>query len=82
MLQVTSKGQSTDVSRQAKIKAQPHLERHIINGIFGDNKIYEPPKLSGYQGVFRKLGKEGLRGLYKGNLTGVLMASSNAWIKS
>jgi hypothetical protein len=38
--------------------------------------------LSGYQEVFRKLGKEGFKGLYKGNLTGVIMASSNAWVKN
>ena len=57
LLQVTSKGQSVDMSHQAKIKAQPHLERHILNGIFGDNKIYEPPKLNGYKEVFKKLGR-------------------------
>ena len=28
------------------------------------------------------MGKEGIKGLYKGNLTGVIMASSNAYIKS
>ena len=82
LLQVTAKGPSGDASSQAKIKAQPHLERHILNGIFGDNKIYEPPKVHGYREVFKKLGREGLRGLYKGNLTGVVLASSNAFIKS
>jgi hypothetical protein len=52
-----------------------------MNGIFGDNKIYEPPKVYNYREAFKKLGKEGLRGLYKGNLTGVLLASGNAFMK-
>ena len=60
---------------------QPHLERHIINGVFGDNKIYVPPTVDGYKEVFKKLGREGLRGLYKGNLTGVIMAASNSMIR-
>ena len=79
LMQMTSKGSP---SYLAKVKAQPHLERHIKNGIFGDNKIYEPPKLDGYREVFKKMGREGVRGLYKGNLTGVVLASSNAGMKS
>jgi hypothetical protein len=81
-LQVTAKGSSSATLLDAKIKVQPHLERHILNGIFGDNKFYEPPRVAGYSDAFKKLAKEGLRGFYKGNLTGVFLASGNAWIKN
>lgn len=81
-LQVTAKGASSASLYQTKIKAQPNLERHILNGVFGDNKIYEPPKVAGYSDAFKRLGREGIKGFYKGNLTGVFLASGNAWIKS
>lgn len=57
------------------------LERHINNGLFGDNKIYEAVTIKGYKDAFNKLGKEGIRGLYKGNLTGIMLAGSNSWIR-
>lgn len=80
LLQVTPKT-SPSSSLQAKIKAQPQLERHILNGLFGDNRIYSAPSLGGYRDALGRLGKEGLRGIYKGNLTGLLLASSNAWLR-
>jgi hypothetical protein len=79
LLQITAKGAPSVLEN--KIKMQPHLERHIINGVFGDNKIYVPPTVDGYKEAFKKLGREGLRGLYKGNLTGVIMAASNSMIR-
>lgn len=79
-MQITAKGAPSPL--EAKIKAQPHLERHILNGIFGDNRIYEPPTVDGYKQALKRLGREGLRGLYKGNLTGVVMASTNTWVRS
>jgi hypothetical protein len=57
------------------------LERHINNGLFGDNKIYEAVNVNGYKEALNKLGKEGIRGLYKGNLTGILLAASNSWVR-
>jgi hypothetical protein len=66
---------------EAKIKAAPMLERHINNGLFGDNKIYEAVTINGYKDAFNKLGKEGIRGLYKGNLTGIMLAGSNSWVR-
>jgi hypothetical protein len=36
---------------------------------------------NGYKEAFNKLGKEGIRGLYKGNLTGILLAASNSWVR-
>ncbi len=38
LLQVTSKGPLS--SQEIKIKTQPQWQRHIMNGIFGDNRIY------------------------------------------
>ena len=34
-----------------------------------------------YREGFSKLGKEGIRGIYKGNLTGMILAASNAWLR-
>jgi hypothetical protein len=64
-----------------KIKSQPGLKNHIRNGIFGDNKIYQPPAYKGYSDVFSQLGREGIRGMYKGNLTGIIAASSNTYVR-
>jgi len=80
LLQTTSKGLA-GTGIDTKIKAQPSLQRHISNGLFGDNRIYEPPTLNGYKDTLNKLGREGIRGLYKGNFTGILLASSNAWLR-
>lgn len=79
LLQVTNKGMGSGL--QAKIKAAPLLQRHINNGVFGDNRIYEAPSVKNYRDGFSRLGKEGIRGIYKGNLTGILLAASNAWLR-
>jgi hypothetical protein len=34
-----------------------------------------------YREGFNRLGKEGIRGIYKGNVTGILLATSNAWLR-
>lgn len=49
--------------------------------MFGDNRIYEATSVKNYRDGFNKLGKEGIRGIYKGNLTGILLAASNAWLR-
>jgi hypothetical protein len=51
-------------------------------GIYGDNKIYQPAKISTYHDCFTQLGKEGIRGFYKGNLTGLLLTVSNTKLRS
>lgn len=79
LLQVTSKGLGSGL--EAKIKAAPQLEGHINNGIFGDNRIYQAANVQNYRDAFNKLGREGVRGLYKGNLTGILLAPSNVWVR-
>lgn len=48
LLQTTSKGINLS-SLDTKIKAQPNLKAHIMNGIFGDNKIYQAPTLHKYR---------------------------------
>lgn len=37
--------------------------------------------MQNYRDAFNKLGREGVRGLYKGNLTGIMLAASNAWVR-
>jgi hypothetical protein len=49
--------------------------------MFGDNRIYEVMSVKNYREGLSKLGKEGIRGFYKGNLTAILLASSNAWLR-
>ena len=80
-LQTTSPG-ITSAGVTSKLKAQPNLTQHILNGVFGDNKIYTPPSLQGYREALARLGREGVRGIYKGNLAALLLASSNASLRS
>lgn len=47
LLQVTE-GKLFD-SVEGKSKTQPMLEKHIRNGLFGDNRIYSPPTFKGYR---------------------------------
>ena len=67
---------------ESKLKGNQTLEKYIKLGVFGDNKIYKPKQFHGYKDGFTQLGREGLKGLYKGNLTGLIMATANTQIRT
>ena len=48
----------------------------------GDNIIYKPPKITNYHDGLELLGREGIRGLFKGNFTGILMNSANIQLRT
>lgn len=56
--------------------------KFVRSGIFGDNKIYKPFQFKGYHDCLLQLGKEGLKGFYKGNLTGIILGLLNAKIRT
>ncbi len=52
------------------------------SGMPGDSPNFLASKVNGYNDGFKKLGKQGIRGMYKGNLTGVLSMTLNINIKN
>jgi hypothetical protein len=53
----------------------------VREGFMGDNKIYQPFQFKGYHDCLTQMGKEGFRGLYKGNLTGIVLGLINNKIR-
>ena len=56
--------------------------RLLNSGVYGDNKIFRAPEIMGYHECFTRLGKEGIRGMYKGNLTAIFLTLSNTKLRS
>lgn len=54
----------------------------VKTGVLGDNKIYKPFEFKGYNDCLAQLGKEGVRGFYKGNLTGIILGLINARLRT
>ena len=54
----------------------------IEQGALGDNIIYKATRINNYNDAFKKLGKQGVRGFYKGVFTGLLLGSLNSKIKA
>lgn len=44
--------------------------------------MWKPFEFQGYGDVIKQLGKEGFRGMYKGNLTGILHLGMNGKLRS
>ena len=65
-----------------KIEIAGKNNRVLNCGAYGDNKIFKAPEIISYHDCFTRLGKEGLRGMYKGNLTAILLTLSNTKLRS
>ena len=51
------------------------------NNIFGEKRPFIPQYFNKYKNVFRSLGKEGLKGFYKGNLFGIIYTNLQTFFK-
>ena len=58
------------------------IRNFVKMGIFGDNKVFRAAEYRGYADCLRQLGKEGLKGLYKGALTGVILSVLNTNLRT
>ena len=56
--------------------------RLVKTGIYGDNKIFRAQEIKGYNHCLEVLGKEGIRGIYKGNFVGALLSLSNTKLRT
>ena len=54
----------------------------VKTGIFGDNKIFKAQEIKGYNHCLEAMGREGLRGIYKGNFVGALLSLSNTKLRT
>ena len=67
---------------QKKIDFLGKEDRHAKNGIYGDNKIYKATQITGYNDCFTRLGKEGIKGMYKGNLSALILTLTNTKLRT
>jgi len=58
------------------------IAKHIKNGIFGDKKPYKAFEFKNYIDALKQMGKEGVRGFYKGNLTNIIYLGLNSKLRT
>lgn len=58
------------------------IAKHIKNGIFGDKKPYKAFEFKNYIDALQQMGKEGVRGFYKGNLTTIIYLALNSKLRT
>lgn len=80
LLQITEKPVVDEFSKKVEIVGKKN--RFLNCGIYGDNKIFKAPQIAGYHDCFTRLGKEGLKGMYKGNFTAILLTLANTNLRS
>jgi hypothetical protein len=80
LLQVADNNPNESLVR--KIKTAGPQDKFVRLGVMGDNTIYKAFQFKGYQDCLAQMGKEGIRGLYKGNLLGILLGMANAMIRT
>lgn len=80
LLQVTAKplGESFD----KKVEMAGNKAKLVKTGIYGDNRIFRAQRIKGYNDCLSSMGKEGIRGIYKGNFIGALLSMSNAKLRT
>lgn len=80
LLQVTSKPLGNIFEKKVELAGE--RAKLVKTGIYGDNKIFRAQEIKGYHHVLSVLGREGLRGLYKGNLIGAILSISNGKLRT
>ena len=58
------------------------IYKHIKNGLFGDQKPYKAFEFKNYFDALKQIGKEGIKGIYKGNLTGIIYMGLNSKLRT
>lgn len=73
---------NTVESKLKLVDPKDPIAKHIRNGIFGDKKPYKAFEFKNYIDAFKQMGKQGVKGLYKGNLTGIVFFALNSKIRT
>lgn len=80
-LQMSQKAAANPIDEKLVAQRDRNLpvnRRFIENGLYGDNRPYQPATLKGYSQAFQQLAQQGLLGFYKGNLTHLVMTFLNS----
>jgi hypothetical protein len=73
---------STIENKLKLVDPKDPIAKHIKNGIFGDKKPYKAFELKNYFDTLQQMGKEGVRGFYKGNLTSIIYLALNSKLRT
>lgn len=83
LLQMANKPLINTVQNKLKlVDPKDPIAKHIKNGIFGDKKPYKAFEFKNYVDTLQQMGKEGLRGFYKGNLTTIIYLALNSKLRT
>lgn len=83
LLQITNKPIISSIENKLKIiDTKDPIVKHIKNGIFGDKKPYQAFEFRNYVETLKQMGREGLKGSYKGNLTGIIYLGTNSRLRT
>jgi hypothetical protein len=80
LLQVSGKCGGEAMERKIQLAGKENVL--VKEGFLGDNKIFKAFQFRGYTDCLTQMGKEGFRGLYKGNLTAIILGLFNTKIRT